>query len=375
LVYFNDPKVLDYLTDKYKAWADSTENQAFALELISNIETREAVLRTRDLLVESAPLGIDNSDVLRIFRNLRDSMELCVGITESLFPLLEIDEYENGLYRHMSVLLDSGMISKKDYASLFSTILNKAKIDYRRANSTRNRMEEPDANEYEKWSSGKYRRNNNETNSMKVLWRLLLPFRDQKAAADFFTSVERTKHSDILLSLVSVYYSNKIPVSDALTDTLCSTTQGKIDLYQTLEGLKLDSLFPEKHKDQDAMVEFIVKQRLTTNYSGEVDSVVFIRCEPIQFRNRKGQLYFYKVHSEERSDWKLCCAGVIPSDHSKIETSPDFVETARGKFDQEKMTPEEQDDAFEELQRMAIRQMVNSRDRNQYSWMSNYYED
>jgi uncharacterized protein YbaP (TraB family) len=371
---FEDPGVLGYLTEKYKFWADSTDNQAFALGLISSIQTKEAKIRTRDLLLESAPLGIDQSDVVEIFRNLRDSIEICKGIAPSLYPLIEIDEYEGAIYKHIATLLDSNMISKKDYAVLFPSILNKAKIEYRRANSSLNKMQEPDGYSYENWDSGskylaKYR-----NNSMKVLWLLLLPYKDQKEVKEFFETVEGTRHKDILMSLATLYFSKGISVPEAMIDTITSDMQGKIDLFNELTDLDLDSLYPEKYKDQDAMLEHIMRKKLTNYNSDDVDSLVFLRCEPIQFRNRSGELYFYKVRKEKDGEWKLACAGIIPTDHSKLVTNPEFVKTGKGKFDQDKLTQEEQDDAFEDLQRLAIRQIVNADGPSNEEWIETLYE-
>jgi len=354
---FKDQNSVDYLTSKYRQWADSTENQAYVLKLLSLIHSKEGVSKVEELLLDSAPLGIDSYDVSYIFMNLRDSIELSNKLIPGLYNLLEIEEYESQVYRHLSVLLDSGLVSKKDYLQLFPTIFRKAKIDYRRANSSRNKDEEKNKYNYERetYSPRSYRN----TNILSIYWNLLMPFRDQKEVKEYFKTVEKTRHKDLLQDLMVTYLNNEIDVPDQMVDSICTDMKSRIALYRELVGLEKDSLFPMKYREQDEILSYVLSKNLSGYGNNKVDSLVFLHCEPVEFRNDRGQVYFYKVRKNTGDKWQLCCVGLIPTDEMSLVLNPDFTSVSRDNFDEEKMTEDELRDAYETQLRIAKRQMIN----------------
>ena len=92
----------------------------------------------------------------------------------------------------------------------------------------------------------------------------------------------------------------------------------RYELYSDLKEAGLYNLFPSAFNTQVQLAKGKLFD-LSSNYN-KPDSLIYIDKFPVQFRERKGFVYFFKYKSKrDDNSWKIATAGIVPGDTKQFE--------------------------------------------------------
>ncbi|HVF81800.1 MAG TPA: TraB/GumN family protein, partial [Flavisolibacter sp.] len=251
--------------------------------------------------------------------DLTDTLQLTAGIFKNLLPLVLINDYEQPIMNLTGALLDSNIISAKEYEAYLPKFIIEAKQELKKQSiqEKSKAIEKAAEDDSDKKPYNSYSRSDKDYGNSKLSLyaTLLLPFWDKnpqipQMIAQMFSSTDnRLKYNTTLLLL-----RNKRRVPDTLFTYFARMDDYRYQLFADLKKLDQLSLFPASFKNKIA----IASSRLLSEQSyTKLDTVVFIKKVPLQYKDRDGYIYVFKV-KEKREDnsWKLATVGLLPKDDS-----------------------------------------------------------
>ncbi|MBO9681223.1 MAG: TraB/GumN family protein [Flavisolibacter sp.] len=345
----------DYLKDVYYAAGDTVEFQYTVLNALLAQKTSYSYQVFKDIMLNEPPIldvddktstyvgggrgnggytystysfnsgrrNFDRNVGENFFDNLSDSLQLTATIFKDLLPLMNIDDYEQPIMELAGTLIDSNMIDAKDYETYLTKFLVEAKqllkkqriMEKNKAIEKARKEDNDDSNVYN-YST----KNDDSGNSDLSLYAtLLMPFYDKNPAVQQFISQllksddNRLKYNTTLLLL-----RNKKAVPDTMLKYFAALDDYRYELYSDLKEGKLSNLFPSAFSSQVQLAKGRLFE-VGSNYN-KPDSVVYIDKLPVQFRERKGFVYFFKYRSKrDDNGWKIATVGIVPGDAKQFE--------------------------------------------------------
>jgi len=256
--------------------------------------------------------------------NLTDSLELTATIFKDLLPLMNIDDYEEPIMELAGRLIDSSMINAKDYEVYVTKFLIEAKqllkkqmiIEKNKSiEKARKDDDDDDSNIY----NYSIKNDDGGNSDLSLYATLLMPFVDKNPAVQQFVNQllksndNRLKYNTALLLL-----RNKKALPDTMLKYFAALDDYRYELYSDLKESGLLNLFPSTYNTQAQLAKARLFD-LSSNYN-KPDSVVYLDKLPVQFRERKGFVYFFKYRSKrDDNGWKIATVGIIPEDPKQFE--------------------------------------------------------
>ncbi len=302
-----DRDVIDFLKSEYSKAGDTADYQVAILETLGNMKTPDAIAAYRQLITTEPPISED-ADGLLI--QLADSTELAAKLYPALFELLNYDEYKEDVYHLLSKCVADSSISPEVYKDKLNAILSNARVQLKRIQS----QEDEGDKDYERY---RYENRLDDYNY------LLLPYIKQESVKAHFDKVLLADNKDIQIDLLECLLKMKSEVPAPTISKLAADIKYRLKVYNLLKRNKMESLFPKAQATTGLFIQSLLKSSYSNLNS---DSVFFLQKQKIDWKGKKGYVYFYKYKNKEAKGdrFNVTAVGVIPEDTTRIITEFDF---------------------------------------------------
>lgn len=360
----------DYLKQVYYAAGDTVDMQYTALEALLQQKNLYAYQVFRDIMMDEPPVlqttynapmapppvntGYSedfydedrNSNNGSFLDELKDSLALTKAIFRDLLPLINVNDYEQPMMNLLETMVDSNMISAKEYELYFPKFLIEAKQEMKKQIITeKNRsIEKAQADPDEKRNSYYEKQDRDYGNrKLSAYATLLMPFWDANASVPvFFRQMLRSNDRRLKYNTAILLLRNKRAVPDTLVTYYALQDDYRYELYADLKDMKQPSLFPKNHNHHVALAK---SKLVGLNSYESPDTIAYLDRLPVQYKNRKGFVYFFKYRQKKDDNaWKLATVGLVPADAAvfefenagvKTEYEYNFTEMTSTKLDEE----------------------------------------
>ena len=341
----NSNAASDYLKELYYALDDTIQLQYAALENLLQHQTNYAFNIFRDIVNNEPPVldadatGNDYSiyPPLSALRNIRkyknnngsfldelsDSLKLTKTILPALLPLLNLEDYKSSMMKLLGEMVDSNLVSPKDYEMYYSKFLLEAKQELKKQSIAEKKKaikKAEDSKEEKKVIS--YYSDEDEkdegNDDLSLYATLLLPFRETNAAVQpLIEQMLKSNDKQLKYNTMLLLLQHNKPFPDSMLKYFGSLDEYRYELYSDLKRLKKEERFPalyNNHLD-------LGRSRLQDEKSySKPDTVVYVDRLNAEYKNKKGFIYFYK-YKTKKDDlvWKLAVVGLAPEDPKQFE--------------------------------------------------------
>jgi uncharacterized protein YbaP (TraB family) len=340
----------NYLKELYYALEDTVQLQYVALETLLQQETQDAYNVFRDIINNEAPVisvGDDNYDDYAVpevrtpgysysngnfLDELGDSLKLTRTILPDLLPLLNLDDYKSSIMEIVAEMIDSNLVSTKDYEAYFQKFLIEAKQELRKqsiAEKTKAIEKAEEDKEDDAPANPYYRSNERDSGNedLSLYARLLIPFWDSHPQVQtLLGQMLRSNDKRLKYSTMMLMVRRNRPYPDSLLRYFGSLDDYRYEMYADLEEIGKPDLFPPAYRNhldlgKSALLEMVTYSR--------PDSIIYIDRLPAEYKGKKGFLYFFKVKAKKDDlTWKLATVGLVPEDPAKFRFENDKPTTA-----------------------------------------------
>lgn len=327
-IYFNAGDTINLQHSALEALLQ--QQTQYAYNLFSNIITTDPpVLETgnsyTDNYVYRSPLlpvmgrrvggygngGFSNG---RFMDELYDSLKLTRTILPALLPLMNLDDYEQPLMNLLQTMVDSNMVTAKDYEIYASKFLIEAKQELKKQAIEEKKSAIDKAEDEKKTvkSFNMYRNDDTDQgNDVLITYAtLLLPFRETNPAVDdLLKKMLSSNDKRLKYNTTWLYLRHKLQLPDTQLSYFAKMDEYRFELFNDLRELKMLDKFPAAFKSQQELA----KSRLMTISSyNKPDSVVYLDSLPVVLKKQRGFLFFYKYKSKkDDAFWKLARVGIL----------------------------------------------------------------
>lgn len=336
----------DLLKDIYYAAGDTVKLQHSALETLLKQRTQYAYNLFRDIITNEPPV-LDNGNSYSTshlynsfsfnpgFRSfysdgsfmdeLDDTLLLTKTILPGLLPLLNLDDYKKPLMQLLRTIVDSNMVTAKDYEIYMSKFLIEAKQALKKQAITEKESAIAKAEDEKKEVkiASVYRdKNEDKGNEDLVTYAtLLLPFRETNPAVnDVLKKMLSSTDKRLKYNTAYLLMRHKIPVPDSVLKFFADLDEYRYELFTDMKEYKLLDKFPSSARDQ----QLIARSKLYTAANDQPDSLVFIDSLPVQLKTTKGVVFFYKYkNKKDDSFWKLASVSLLSKEGNIFKYDPE----------------------------------------------------
>lgn len=314
-----NPVVVGLLKKIYERTADTGVFQNEVFKALARHKTKSAFALFKELILLEPPVFSDSYEYSSMFRNLGDSLLLARDLFPELLQLSTLSDYKENVLNLLVTLVDSNLVKAPDYESYFAKIYFDAKVELKKLQIKDEKILEKEllkTDEENKRSYTNYSRNNkSDLDDYSVL---LLPFYDKRKNVQlFFERLLQSREPGVRMTAAVLMLRNNIPVADSIITKLAAEDQYRSKLYTKLEKAKRLDKFPATYKNQPEIARsFLIADK---NYN-KVDSVVYIKKQPVAYLDKKGVVYFFKYRVNKDDDWKIGISGLQPADEKYIFT-------------------------------------------------------
>jgi uncharacterized protein YbaP (TraB family) len=333
----------DYLKQIYFAAEDTIDLQYAALNGLLNQQTAYSFAVFRDIMTNEPPvLNVQSSNSYSSVRNVRttitvgvfdedddgedrinapsnflgglyDSLQLTQTIFKDLLPLINLNDYEAPMMNLLKVMVDSNLVSAKDYETYLPKFLLEAKQELKKQVIKEKAKSIEKAQQDEEDRERDYGMNEDYGNRRLMLYAsLLMPFWDRNPSVQpvlkqlLQSSDKRLKYETTLL-----FGQYNKPLPDTLLSYFAALDEYRYELYMDLRRKEKLSLFPQAYNNHLALA----KSELMSNSNNKEDTIVYIDRLPAQLKGKKGWVYFFRYRNKkEEGSWKLAMAGLVPQE-------------------------------------------------------------
>lgn len=330
----------DLLKDIYYAAGDTVKLQHTALETLLKQQTQYAYSLFRDIITNEPPvLENGNSYTGKTFYNypslytpgrrssssfsnggfmdeLDDTLLLTKNILQSLLPLMTLDDYKRPLMHLLRTMVDSNLVSAKDYEIYMSKFLIEARQELKRQAIAEKEFAIKKAEDEKKEvkASGLYRINDEDKGNEDLITyaTLLLPFKQTNTAVnDVLKKMISSSDKRLKYNTAYLFIRHKIPVPDSVLSFFVNLDEYRYELFSDMKEYKVLDKFPVSSKKQ----QDIARSKLFSLATDKPDSLLFIDSLPVTLKNSKGFVYFYKYKTKkDDSFWKLATVSLLSRD-------------------------------------------------------------
>ncbi|MEO7983338.1 MAG: TraB/GumN family protein [Bacteroidota bacterium] len=334
----------DYLKTLYYSLDDTIQLQYPVLESLLQQRTKYAYSIFRDIINTEPPvLGVssgsypdykytspvlpygksDDYDNGKFLDELSDSLELTKSILPDLLPLLNLEDYKHSIMKLLGEMIDSNLVTTKDYDQYFSKFMIEAKQELKKQSIAEKKkaIEKAEEDKEEKGTSASYygdqdKDAGNEDLSLYAV--LLLPYWERNTTVQplirqmLGSNDKQLKYSTLLLML-----KNNRPYPDTLLQYFGSLDDYRYELYSDLKELKQLDKFPSVYNNH---VDLGKSSLLDKKSYGKPDSVIYIDRLKTTYKGKNGFIYFYRYKTKKDDlTWKLATVGLVPEDPDQFE--------------------------------------------------------
>ncbi len=341
-------KSSDYLKELYYAAGDTIELQYSLLEILLQQKTQYAFNLFRDIMINEPPvldISLDrgspgypsflSSEMKSLERKysydngnfmdeLQDSLKLTRTILPELLPLLNLDDYKNSMMQLLAVMVDSNLVSQKDYDSYFSKFWIEARQELKKQAIVEKQkgIEKAEQGKENKKNAGLQYGKEDEINSgnekLRLYTTLLMPYWETNPIVQsFFNQIflatdKRLKYNTMMLLL-----RNNKPYPDSLVKYFAGMDDYRYELFTSLKAIKMEIKFPLQYNNH---IDLAKSKLLSEKAYDKPDSLIYIDKLITEIKGKKGFVYFFKYKAKkDDASWKLATVGLVPENQAQFE--------------------------------------------------------
>lgn len=338
----------DYLKELYYAAGDTLDLQHSLLEVLLQQKTQYAFNVFRDIMTNEPPVldvssGRGASDYSPLFNNemksfsrrysydngsfmdeLQDSLKQTRTILPGLLPLLNLDDYKTSMMQLLGEMVDSNLVSHKDYEMYFSKFLIEAKQELKKQAIAEKQkaIEKAEQGKEDKKNSGntydKEDENNSGNEKLRLYTTLLMPYWESSPAVQsllaqtLLSSDKRLKYNTLLLLL-----RNSKPYPDSLMKYFAGLDDYRYELYKDLKALSKELKFPALYNNH---IDLAKSKLLAEKTYDKPDTLIYVDRLPAELKDKRGFVYFFKYKAKkDDASWKIATAGLVPENPEQFE--------------------------------------------------------
>jgi uncharacterized protein YbaP (TraB family) len=284
----DDPDVIPFFKDFYLKSYNNSGAQTLILSAVTEKENEESVALLLELMSKDLPLVSNTFDIQNIFRPYQDSLPLAKKLYPEILDYSAIEEYKSPIFSILAKLQSKGLVKTKVYKKYRKQILNDAKIQLKR--QLGKSAKSNGASSYYSPTPSPF------DSSPKVLEDyaiLLYPFIQEKEVKQFFTRLQLIKDPKIRTTYATLLAQNETTVPRALLDTLAADVNSRVLLFNKLKNVGKLNLFPATYQNTKSLAQALVFD--SYRFNAEKDSVVFLKQQPLSYKEKTYTGYFFKT--------------------------------------------------------------------------------
>jgi hypothetical protein len=254
------------------------------------------------------PLFENSYDYSTFFSDINDSLLLARTLYPDILHLLTIDDYKDEITSTLAMLVDSNLISAKDYRNFYTNLYFDAKIALKKQRSKDEKlMKKEIRTDNDDDDNNSYSETNTKLNEFA---KLLIPFYEKESQVrDFFEKLLYSKDQDIQMSTAILLLRNNKKVADSIINNLACRDKYRNALYESLQGMNMENRFPSGQNTEQLMAR---SELVNAGEYNKIDSIEFVKKIPAAYKNQKGFVYFYKYRVNKDDTWKMAFSGLQP---------------------------------------------------------------
>jgi uncharacterized protein YbaP (TraB family) len=314
--------VVEGLQHIYEKVGDTSTFQNAVFKALAHHKTRAAYDLLKRLMVQDPPVFDNTSDYNYLFQDLGDSLALARTLFPGLLQLASVDDYKANVQALLASLVDSGYLRATDYESYFSQIYFDAKIQWKKqeGRDEKKLQKKEDDNSDENTETETEDNAGNELNDYAIL---LAPFYDKNPTIPhFFDKLLQSKDAMLRLDAAILLLRHGRPVADSIIRTLAAGDSWRSRLYQNLVTIHRTDLFPGAYRNQTDLARSLLA---ASRSNSELADIQFVGKRPVQFKQTKGIVYFFKYKVGRDDEWQIGLSGLQPLDPKEVNTAGEFV--------------------------------------------------
>jgi uncharacterized protein YbaP (TraB family) len=325
LGYIDDPStvkaVVGGLREIYERAGDTSTFQNAVFKALARHRTLPAYEMLRGLLVQDPPVFDNSSDYNSLFQDLGDSLSLARTLFPDLLQLASVDDYKVDIQSLLATLVDSGYLRSTDYESYFGQLYFDARIQWKKQEGRdEKRLQKKEDEGDESVRVG----GDDDTDDLLADYAvLLMPFYDRNATVPhFFDKLLRSRDPSLRLSTAVLMLRNNRPVADTIIRNLAASDQHRSHLLKELDAIHKSDHFPHGFRNQ---VDIARSLLISSKGDNDFFDVQFVDKKLVQFRQRKGYIYFFRYKMGRDDEWQIGLSGLQPLNLKEVSTGDDFV--------------------------------------------------
>jgi uncharacterized protein YbaP (TraB family) len=345
----SEGSVAKSLKEIYENTADTAIFQNAVIRALAKNKTKESYDLLKELITADPPLFENSYDYSSFFADVDDSLLLAKKLFPSMLHLLSIDDYKDEVMSLLVALVDSNLLSGKDYKDFYTSIYFDAKIALKKQQakdenkmkieSKKNDANDDDNSEDDERYSRDYKLDEFAT--------LLMPYYEkEKAVRKFFEKLLNSKDQIAQMTAVIALIKNNKTVPDSVLNCIASNDKFCASLYGELKEINRENRFPLAYKKQQLIARSVLVGNGAFN---KIDSVEFVSCRAAIYGNNRGNVYFYKYRVKKEDSWKIAFSGLQPSDLNDVNINNDYTKFTDKKLDYESPESDQFEKEFEKM--------------------------
>jgi hypothetical protein len=247
---------------------------------------------------------------------LYDSLKLTRTILPGLLPLMTLDDYKKPIMGLLRSMVDSNLVTAKDYEIYFSKFLIEAKQALKKQSIAEKNtsIEKAETAKLETKPVESYYRRNADydpgNDELIEYATLLLPFKETNPVVnDVFKQLLASNDKRLKYNTLYLFLQHKLPVPDTMFTYFAKMDEYRYELFNDMRTTKTLDKFPAMYKNQ---LDLSRSKLFTSSYTAKPDSLVFIDSLPAALKNKKGFVFFYKYKTKkDDAYWKLATVGLL----------------------------------------------------------------
>ncbi len=343
-------EVTRLLKQIYEKTADTATFTNAVIKSLAKNKTEASYKLLKELMMADPPLFENSYDYANFFANLNDSLLLAKKLFPEILHLLSIDDYKEEVTSMLVTLVDSNLLTAKDYKNFYTNIYFDAKIALKKQQAKDENLMKKESKKNEEDYNGdddgdeRY----DADSRLDQFARLMIPFFDKEPGVQkFFEKLLYSKDQSLQLSTAVLLLKNNQKVPDSIVKTLAQNDRYRASLFKSLCDINMQQKFPASYKTQQLMARSVLAGN---GEFDKIDSLESVTSVPADFRGRKGMVYFYKYRVKKEDSWKIAFSGLQPANLSDVDTNDDYTKFSDRKLDYETPVSDQFEKEFKKLE-------------------------
>lgn len=345
-------KIIEPYKKLYAQYSDSAYLQICILKGLAYCRTKNSYLAISELLQKETPLVGENEMVDNVFKVMQDSLELCKYLFPSILNISRNNEYHEPIYKMLSLLVKTKLITPQQYILNKNNILIDANDELRRYNASNQGKSKSNANSYSNVSleesieaikayletmaaSGTIKEKKHKdkitVNKEPLLINfayILSPFyKTDEKVKQFIDKLAKIKSEQISMPLYVLLKTHKITLNDTLGKYFSKNVNTRAYFYSELEKEGLLSCFDSTYSSQQNIVESFIRSynqvNAYSNYESDraKDSLIFVKKINVKNKYENGYMYIYKSVGNKLASQKWSAVFVPTQPKDKVTSN------------------------------------------------------